>query len=259
MSTLSGRIAVVTGAAGGIGSATALTLAREGASVAALDLDLEEAAAVAQRVRAAGRSASPQRCDVSNEADVHDAFARITEELGTPDILFSNAGVLGPAESAPDASAQEFDRCIAVNLRAMFVCAGEFIRGLRAVGRPGSIVNTASVNALYAEPGYAAYTASKGGVAAFTRALALQHISEGIRVNCVCPGYVDTPMGVLPGFSSSDLEQVVSWHPIGRIAQPQEIAEVVAFLCSERASFMVGASVVVDGGMSIGAQFSGQS
>jgi NAD(P)-dependent dehydrogenase (short-subunit alcohol dehydrogenase family) len=95
-------------------------------------------------------------------------------------------------------------------------------------------------------------------VAALTRALALQHIGEGIRVNCVCPGYVDTPMGHPPGFSAQDMEQVVSWHPIGRIAQPEEIAEVVAFLSSERASFMVGASVMVDGGMSIGAQLSGR-
>jgi NAD(P)-dependent dehydrogenase (short-subunit alcohol dehydrogenase family) len=258
MSTLAGRVAVVTGAAGGIGSATALTLAREGASVAAVDLDLDGATAVAQRVRAAGGSASADRCDVSRESDVRDAFAHITQELGVPDILFNNAGVAGPVELAPDASLEEFDRCVAVNLRAIFVCAAEFIRGLRAASRPGSIVNTASVNALYAEPFAPAYTATKGGVTALTRALALQHISEGIRVNCVCPGYTDTPMGHPPGLSAQDMEQVASWHPIGRLAQPEEIAEVVAFLSSERASFMVGASVMVDGGMSIGAQLSGR-
>lgn len=253
MGELTGRIAVITGAGGGIGSATAMAFAREGAAVAALDIDLAQATATAASVRDAGGTGLALACDVSDADAVQESFSRARRELGLPDVLFNNAGIVGPAGTADEAPIEEFDRCLAVNLRAMFLCAAEFIRGLREEGKTGSIVNTASVNAVFAEPGYAAYIASKGGVAALTRALALHHIGDGIRVNCVCPGYVDTPMGHPPGTTESDMRAITGWHPIGRIARPEEIAEVVSFLSSDRASFMVGASVLVDGGMSIGA------
>lgn len=255
MDALSGRTAVVTGGAGGIGAATALVLAREGAAVAVLDLDEAGARATAERVEAAGGRAFGHGCDVSDPDQVRAAFDRAEAELGLPDVLFNNAGIVGPEATAPDTPLAELDRCLAVNLRAPFVCAAECIRRLRSAGCPGAIVNTASVNAVFAEPGFPAYVATKGGVAALTRALALDHAGEGIRVNCVCPGYVETPM-TKPLFEAgaAGVAATAAMHAIGRVAQPEEIAEVVAFLCSDAASFMVGASVMVDGGMSIGAQ-----
>lgn len=256
MGTLFDRVAVVTGGGGGIGRATSVALARAGAAVAVLDLKEAEAAQTAATIEESGGRAISRACDVSDPDQVHTTFAAVAEELGLPDILFNNAGISGPETSAPDTPIEEFDRCVAVNLRAAFVCSAEFIRGLRAVERPGAIVNTASVNAYFAEPRFPAYVATKGAIVALTRALALDHAREGIRVNCVCPGYVETPM-TRPLFEvggEAGMETTAQMHAIGRVAQPEEIAEVVAFLCSDAASFMVGSSVMVDGGMSIGRQ-----
>ena len=251
MGELAGRVAVVTGGGGGIGTATALTFVREGAAVAVLDIDAEAAEATLSKVTQAGGRGCSRTCDVADEQSISDAFDFVEGTIGGPDVLFNNAGVLGPLGTVVDTSRADFDQCVAVNLRGVFLCAGEFIRRLRTSGKSGSVVNTASMNATYAEVGFPAYHATKGGVAALTRALALQHIAEGIRVNCVCPGAVDTAMGAPPG---TDREAAARPYPIGRFARPEEIAEVVTFLCSERASFIVGAAVYADGGMTIGLQ-----
>lgn len=261
MSRLVDRTAVVTGGGGGIGAATSRALAREGAAVAVVDLRVQEAEVTAEAVRRDGGVALACACDVSDPDQVRAVFERVTAELGVPDILFNNAGIAGPEASAPDTPIEEFDRCVAVNLRGPFICASECIRRLRAAGKPGTIVNTASVNAVFAEPEFPAYVATKGAVAALTRALALDHAREGIRVNCVCPGYVETGM-TKPQFEVGGDEGVdvaARMHAVGRVAQPEEIAEVVAFLCSDAASFVVGASVMIDGGMSIGARVLPQS
>lgn len=250
------RIAAVTGGGGGIGAATASALARDGDAVAILDLEEDAAERSAEAVRKDGGTAIAVGCDVTDPAAVAGAFARIEAELGLPGVLVNNAGVAGPEATVPDTAIEDFDRCVAVNLRAVFICAGEFIRRLRAAGRPGAMVNIASVNAVFAEPLFATYNATKGAVTALTRSLALDHAREGIRVNCVCPGYVQTPM-TQPLFDvggAAGVETVARMHAVGRVAQPEEIAAVVAFLCSERASFMAGAAVMVDGGMSIGSQ-----
>jgi NAD(P)-dependent dehydrogenase (short-subunit alcohol dehydrogenase family) len=253
--SLAGRIAVVTGGAGGIGSATARVLAGAGAAVAVLDVDAGRAETVAAEIVAGDGRAAGYGCDVSDAGDVERAFDRVAAELGPPDILFNNAGIVGPEATAPDTALEEFDRCVAVNLRGVFVCSAELIRRLRAARRPGAIVNTASVNAVFAEPGFPAYVATKGAVAALTRAMALDHAREGIRINCVCPGYVETPMTrPLMEASGNEATLTAEMHAIGRIAQPEEIAQVVRFLCSDAASFVVGASVMADGGMSIGAR-----
>ncbi len=252
--SLRSRTAVVTGGGSGIGAATASALARDGAAVAVLDLDERAATAVAARIVANAGRALALACDVSEPDQVHAAFERVTAELGAPDVLFNNAGISGPEATVADTPIADFDRCVAVNLRGVFICAGELVRRLRAAGRPGVIVNTASVNAVFAEPQFPAYVATKGAVAALTRAMALDHAREGIRVNCICPGYVDTPLTtpLVEVGDGSALETMANMHAVGRIAQPEEIADVVAFLCSDAASFVVGASVMVDGGLSIG-------
>jgi NAD(P)-dependent dehydrogenase (short-subunit alcohol dehydrogenase family) len=256
MGPLVDRTAVVTGGGGGIGAATAAAMARAGASVAVLDVSYELAQATAASIQTEGGRALAAACDVTSAEQVAAAFDMTAERFGVPNALFNNAGIAGPETSAPDTALDEFDRCVAVNLRGVFVCAAEFIRRLRSSNRPGTIVNTASVNAFYAEPQFPTYVATKGAVSALTRALALDHASEGIRVNCVCPGYVATPM-TKPLFEvggDAGADAVGKMHALGRIAQPREIADVVVFLCSDSASFIVGASVMVDGGMSIGTQ-----
>jgi NAD(P)-dependent dehydrogenase (short-subunit alcohol dehydrogenase family) len=249
---LENRVAVITGGGGGIGAATARRFAAAGAKIALLDLaDTEQ---VVGELRDSGAEAEGWRCDVTQESSIRDAFDAIASTFGTPDVLFNNAGIVGPEETVDATDPAELERCFAVNIRGVYLCSSAFVRALRRESLPGSIVNTASVNAVFAEPGYAAYIATKGAVTSLTRAMGLHHVKHGIRVNCVCPGYVDTPMTAAQGLSESELDAMVGWHPIGRLARPDEIAEVVTFLASDAASFMVGASVMVDGGMSIGAQ-----
>jgi NAD(P)-dependent dehydrogenase (short-subunit alcohol dehydrogenase family) len=253
---LVGRTAVVTGGGGGIGATTARALAREGAAVAVLDVEQEGAGGTAASIRESGGRAFAETCDVSDPDQIEAAFARVEAELGVPDVLFANAGIVGPETTAPETPIEEFDRCVAVNLRGPFACAAEFIRRLRAAGQPGSIVNTASMNAVFAEPGFPVYCATKGAIAALTRALALDHGHEGIRVNCICPGYVETPM-TRPLFEAggpAGADFTAGLNPLGRVAQPEEIAELVVFLSSADAAYITGASMFVDGGMSIGAR-----
>lgn len=253
MHELSGRTALITGGGGGIGGATASLFGRLGAAVAVVDVDEAAAGRVASAIREDGGTARAYTCDVSSVAEVSGLFDRVTEDLAIPDVLFNNAGIAGPIGAAPDVDMDEFDRCIAVNFRGVFICASECVRRLLAAGLPGAIVNTASVSAMFAEKEFPVYTATKGAVVALTRAMALDHAPDGIRVNCICPGYVDTPLN-RNALDDEYIEMIGRIHAVGRIAQADEIARTVAFLCSDAASFVVGASIVVDGGMSIGTQ-----
>lgn len=230
-------------------------MAREGAAVTVLDIDENLANVTVEAIRAGGGRAIAARCDVSDADQVKAAFALACEAHGTPTVLFNNAGISGPLRPAPDIPLDEFDRCIAINLRGVFVVAAEFLRRVRQEKLPAAIVNTSSIDALFAEPESTPYSATKGAIIAMTRVMALDHAREGIRINCICPGHVLSPMtkpfyDAAPGAE----EMAAQMHALGRIGQPEEIARTVVFLCSDDASFVTGVAMPVDGGMSIGAQ-----
>lgn len=252
---LKSRSAVVTGGGGGLGGATARAMAREGAAVSILDLNPELAEHTAAEITAAGGTALPIGCDVSDPDQVTRAFETAAASHGVPTVLFNNAGITGPLGPVPDIPLTQFDQCLAVNFRGIFLVAAEFLRRVRAAGVPAAIVNTSSIDALFTEPESAVYSATKGAVISMTRTMALDHAREGIRINCICPGHVLSPM-TQPFYDATPgaLEQAERMHALGRIGRPEEIADAVVFLCSEQASFITGIPLVIDGGMSLGAQ-----
>ncbi len=242
---LSGKVALVTGAATGIGRATVERLAAEGAGVVAAVADAGQLEAV--------RAFSPRVLDVRSEAAWDAAVAEIEARFGGLDILVNNAGIHRTG-GALETDRALWDEVMAVNLWGTFLGCRAAIPALRRRGG-GVIVNLASVNALTAAPRAAAYAASKGGVRALTMALAIDHAPENIRINCVCPGAVATPLldGVIGRAQDQEAMRriMVERHPMGRIATPEEVAAVVAFLASPDASFMTGLAIPVDGGRSI--------
>jgi meso-butanediol dehydrogenase / (S,S)-butanediol dehydrogenase / diacetyl reductase len=245
---LDGKVAIVTGAAGGIGAAIVTRFAAEGAAVVAADVSEERLREVAEH---AGGETSWQVCDVSRAEDVRRLVATTVERHGRLTTMCNNAAVSIPG-SVEEVSEEAFDRTIAVNLRGVFLgCKYAMPELLRAGG--GSIINTGSVNSLVAEPFLTAYVASKGGVLMLTKAVALDYADKGIRCNCLCPGWVDTPinhphaerMGGLDGVLAS----LPEWQPIGRQGYPEEIAAAAVYLASDESAFMTGSSFVIDGGM----------
>lgn len=252
--SLSGRVAVVTGAAGGIGRAVALAAAAAGARVVVADVQPEAGEATAQAVRQGGGEAIFVACDVSDAAEVSDLVGAALARFGRLDVLVSNAGIGGEAMPAHELSVEDWDRVMAVNLRGPFLCAKYALPHLIANG--GAIVNVASTYGLIGAPLAAAYCASKGGVVNLTRQLAVDYGPRGVRVNAVCPGYVDTDMGgrrarLAPEQAEAALarrEANAARQPLGRQARAGEIARVVVFLASDAASFMTGSIVTVDGG-----------
>jgi meso-butanediol dehydrogenase/(S,S)-butanediol dehydrogenase/diacetyl reductase len=254
MRRLEGKTAVVTGGGSGIGRATALALAREGARVFVADLNPESASETVAAIMAAGGEAQAAACDVSDEASVRAMFEQ-ADRFGTVDVLVNNAGVGGTGDAVTTTSA-DWDITLGVNLKGVWLCSRELIRRALADERQAAIVSTSSTNAFYAETGSAAYTASKGGVSALTRSMALDYAKHGIRVNCVCPGIIGTNM-TKPYIEAQDdpAGTEARWgalHAMGRMGRPDEIAEAIVFLATPEASFFAGSEVVVDGGLSIG-------
>jgi NAD(P)-dependent dehydrogenase (short-subunit alcohol dehydrogenase family) len=254
MAELEGKVAVVTGGSLGIGRATARRLAEGGAAVVLCghdDASVEDALA---ELRGAGLEVDGRRADVTSSADVEGLVRLATERYGGVDILVNSAGIqrYGTVVDTPE---EVWDEVLAVNLKGMFLTAKHCVPALRRRGG-GVIVNVASVQAFATQTGVAAYAASKGGVVALTNSIAVDHAAENIRCNAVCPASVDTPMlrwaaDRFKGDSSED-ETIRSWgrsHPLGRVARPEEVAEVIAFLAGDRASFVTGAAVRVDGGL----------
>jgi NAD(P)-dependent dehydrogenase (short-subunit alcohol dehydrogenase family) len=243
---LSGKVALVTGAQQGIGRAIAVALAREGADVCVNFLDDRDAAErVAGEVRAGGRKAMVVQGDVVRSRDVEAVVTAATRDLGTPDILVNNAGVFPRAQFLELAEA-EWDHVLGVNLKGGFLCAQAAARAMVAAGRPGAIINISS-SAIRGDARGVHYSASKAGVLGMTRAMALALAPHGIRVNAIAPGLTDTQQ---PRYGNTE-EQIAARAaeiPLGRMAQPEEIARVAAFLASEDAAFITGELIHANGG-----------
>jgi NAD(P)-dependent dehydrogenase (short-subunit alcohol dehydrogenase family) len=253
MSAFAGRRALVTGAGSGIGAACARALAEQGAAVALLDVRHTAAGAVAAELRATGAQALPFECDVSDEASVSSASAAAASELGGLDTVVAAAGIARPSRTH-DLALADWQTVIGVNLTGVFLTIKHTLGFLVDAGG-GSIVTIGSVASLVAAGSAASYDAAKGGVLQLTRAIAAEYVDENIRANCVCPGVVATELATnsvaLHGRATSVVDAPISQRirrPIERRADPAEIAAVVAFLCSDAASFMTGAAVPVDGG-----------
>jgi NAD(P)-dependent dehydrogenase (short-subunit alcohol dehydrogenase family) len=252
MGEMTNRIALVTGASSGIGLATATTLAREGADVAVLARPQDDLSDVARIVRDYGRRALPISVDVRDPAAVRAAFDRVEAELGPIDAVHNNAGISRVAPLV-DTTDEIFDDLVAINLAGSFYVLREAARVMQS-RRRGAIVNTGSELALIGQPGYVAYTATKGAIVAMTRSAAAELVSWGIRVNAVCPGTTRTPMLLAEFDGAADPETEMADNAAsvaaGRFAEPAEIAEAVVFLLSDRAGYVVGTHLVVDGGRS---------
>jgi NAD(P)-dependent dehydrogenase (short-subunit alcohol dehydrogenase family) len=248
---LTGRTAVVTGASRGIGRAIAERLSEEGAFVACLDIDLENARSVAANL--AGPGAAFQ-VDVTDESSVESAISEVIAEAGALHILVNNAGIAGPQEPAATTDLAGWQQTLAVNLTGPFLCAKKSLPHLIASG--GVIINIASALAFIGWRNEAAYGPTKAGLVQLTKGMALDYAGK-VRVNCVCPGAVRTPMieSVLPegAIREAALAEYGQIHPLfRRLAEPREIADAVLFLASDDASLVTGAAVLVDGGLTAG-------
>jgi NAD(P)-dependent dehydrogenase (short-subunit alcohol dehydrogenase family) len=245
---LAGKSALVTGGASGIGRATALACAREGARVIVADTAADEGERVAEAIREAGGAAFFQRTDVTREADVERMVERAVSEFGSLDCAVNNAGVTGGGGPIQELELAEWSRTLAINLTGVFLCMKHELAVMRRQ-QAGAIVNMASGAGVIAVPGLAAYCASKHGVLGLTKTAAVENARSGVRVNAVLPGSTDTPMLQAAMSRDPKLRKVVeSSSPAGRLGLPHEIAEAVVWLCSDRASFVSGESMLVDGG-----------
>jgi NAD(P)-dependent dehydrogenase (short-subunit alcohol dehydrogenase family) len=244
---LSGKVAIVTGAGSGIGRASALRIAAEGASVVAADIRARKADETVELIQHEGGQAVACQVDVANSADVERMVATAVEAFGRLDALFNNAGTIRPG-SAVELSEEDWDLVMAVNVKSVFLGAKHAVP-VMADGGGGAIVSTASVSGLLGDPGSVVYSASKAAVINLTRSLAVDHARQNIRVNCICPGAIDTPPVSRMLSDPQTRQRSERAHLLGRIGLPSEIAAAAAWLLSSEASFVTGQALVVDGGL----------
>ena len=252
--SFTGKTAIITGGASGMGKATAVALAKNGANVVIADINTEMAQEVIAEIVDSGGKAVSFITDVTRMAEVKELIDKTLERFGRIDYLCNSAGLqtYGTVETTDEAL---WDKTMDVNLKSMFLTAKCCIPEMRKQGG-GAIVNITSVQGIRSQRNAFAYGTSKGAVISMTRAMALDYAPYNIRVNCICPGAIDTPMLRFGAGEHGDVEEVLeewgSHHPIGRIGQPEEIANTVLFLLSDQSSFMIGQPVIVDGGLTSG-------
>ena len=245
---LSGKIALITGGGGGIGRATSLIFAREGATVVVSDINVEAGEETVARVTAQGGEALFVKADVTSESDVKNAVSDVVEKFGRLDCAFNNAGYEGAIKPLTELTEEEFDRTIRINVNSVWLCLKYEIRQMLEQGG-GAIVNAASAAGLIGFPNFSDYVASKHAVVGLTRTAALENAAQGVRVNAVCPGMIDTAMIDREAEKIPGVKEVgVSLQPIGRLGRPEEVGETVAWLCSDAASFVTGHPMDVCGG-----------
>jgi NAD(P)-dependent dehydrogenase (short-subunit alcohol dehydrogenase family) len=250
---LAGRVALVTGAARGIGRGIALKFALEGAQVGVLDLDELACQAVVNDIVLSGGEALALGADITNERDVKDAVNRLRTRFGPVTALVNNAAIM-PTGTLHETSVEDFDRCIAVNFKGSYLVSRVIVPGMLELGK-GSIIHMSSTTGILGLPGLAVYSATKGALIALTRAMSTDYAKFGVRVNAIAPGTIDTPM--LHEFLAKQTNQARlrkefdEMHPIGRIGTIDEVANVCVFLISDDSSFVTGATYEVDGGLSV--------
>ena len=249
MSNLEGKSVIVTGGSGGMGKATAEAFAVAGARVVVADIsDAGEAAA--DDIRQGGGTAVFQRVDVADAGSTAAMVQRAIDEFGRLDCAVNMAAIEGETERLADLDVHTFDRIIAINLRSIFLCMKYEIRAMLAGGSGGAIVNIGSTNSFRPQPHQSGYTASKHGVIGLTRSAAIDYAGDGIRINAICPGAIDTPMlrNAMNQRGRSESEVVSRLSLVGRFGRPDEIAKAALWLCSDDSSFTVGHALAVDGG-----------
>jgi NAD(P)-dependent dehydrogenase (short-subunit alcohol dehydrogenase family) len=243
---MAGKVALVTGGSSGIGRATARAFAEAGATVVLSDINAADGEVVAQAIRDGGSEATFIQADVSQAADVARLISETVARYGRIDYAHNNAGILGGVAQLADVAEDEFDRLISVNLKGVWLCLKEEILQMQRQSGGGAIVNTASIAGIRGSAWLPIYSASKHGVIGLTRSAALAYAADSIRVNAICPGYVDTTMVTnTPLLQARAAERT----PLGRLATPEEIAAAVLWLCSDASSYVTGEAMVLDGGV----------
>jgi NAD(P)-dependent dehydrogenase (short-subunit alcohol dehydrogenase family) len=251
-SELEGKVGLVTGGTSGIGRETAVLFAKAGAKVVVAGRREAEGNETIELVRAAGGDGLFVKSDVSKAAEVETVIQKAVERFGRLDVAFNNAGIEGVWAPIVRQSEEDWDRTIDINLKGVWLCLKYEIRQMLKQGGGGAIVNMASIAGLVGSAGAATYSASKHGVMGLTKAAALETAKAGIRINAVCPAVIETPMAERLFGAPQVHKYVLNSHPIGRFGRPTEIAEAVVWMCSDRASFMTGQSLVLDGGFLAG-------